>query len=112
MTTEIKTIIDTVRMHYHESPQFEAVRQLKKTIVDGQLAEQAISFGSFPHTVFIYKHIFREHVQNAVSKHLWLTRKIVYKSPIVFNAYLFVLNTRQDLRLYFADHLLLWTVHF
>jgi len=46
MTTKIKTIIDTVRMHYHDTPRYETVRLLKKTIVDGH---KQIGFDWFLH---------------------------------------------------------------
>jgi hypothetical protein len=44
MTTEIKTIIDTVRMHYHETPPYEAVRLLKKQLSTVSLSNKQIIF--------------------------------------------------------------------
>jgi len=39
-TTEIKTIIDTVRMHHHETQPYGVARLLRKTIADGYKANQ------------------------------------------------------------------------
>jgi hypothetical protein len=44
MTTEIKTIIDTVRMHYHETLPYEAVRLLKTQLSTVSLSDKQIIF--------------------------------------------------------------------
>jgi len=48
ITTQIKTIIDTITLKFHEIPNYEAIRIFKASIVSGQMTEQARQFQKIP----------------------------------------------------------------